>query len=82
MVQTVTAALLRGSWQPTRFVGGSLLSGEVFIRSMLKDTSVAPGDFAFLTQIVPAARREGGITREHKGHLFFFFSLFSNAKLL
>lgn len=59
---------------PGLWVGATCLGKS--LDQMLKDTSVTPGDFALLTQIVPAAQREGDITREHKGHLFFLISIF------
>lgn len=54
---------------PGLWVGATCLGKS--LDQMLKDMSVTPGDFALLTQIVPAAQREGDITHERKGHLFF-----------
>lgn len=51
-------------------VGAACL--EKSLDQMLKGMFGTPRDFAFLTQIVPAARREGDITHERKGHIFSF----------
>lgn len=66
-----TNVLLSRNWQPTRFVRRSCLFGKS-LDQMLEDMFGTPRDYAFLTQIVPAAWREGDVTHEHMGHLFFF----------
>lgn len=54
---------------PALWVGATCLGKS--LDQMLKEKSGTPGDFAFLTQIVPAAQKECDITHEHKGHVFF-----------